>query len=83
MYIMCAFEGNANQIFAIGWNIRCLHQCLVIAASLPQQTEVLSPYSAWVPLCRIFTLLTFCVVFTLRLPGFQALSDVLVQRKIF
>ena len=83
MYTMFAFEGNANQIFALGWNIRCLHQFLVIASSLSPQTEVLSPYSVWVPLCRLFALLIFCGVLTLRLPDFQALLGVLAQRQIF
>ena len=76
MYTMFAFEGNANHIFTLGWNIQCLHQFLVIASSLSPQTEVLSPYSVWIPLCRLFTLLIFCCVLTLRLPDFQALSDV-------
>ena len=83
MYTMLALEGNANQIFALGWNIGCLHQFLVIASSLFPQTEVLSPYSVLVPLCRLFTRLIFCGVLILRLPDFQALSIVLLQRQIF
>ena len=34
MYIMFAFRGNANHIFALRWNIFCLHQFLVMASSL-------------------------------------------------
>ena len=83
MYIMFAFEGKANQMFAIAWNIRCLHQFLVIASSLSPQIEVLSPSSVWVPLCTLFTLLIVCVALTLGLPDFQALSGVLVQRQTF
>ena len=83
MYTVFAFEGNTNNILALGWNIRCLHQFLVIASSLSPQTEVLSPYSVLVPLCRLFTLLIFCVVLTLRLPDFQALLGVLVPRQTF
>ena len=44
MYITFAF-GCSEQIFAIGSNVRCLHQLLVFASSLCPQTEVLSPYS--------------------------------------
>ena len=83
MYTRFAFEGNGNQPFAVGRNIWCLHQFLVFAPSLSPQTEVLSPYSVWVPPCRLFTLLIFCVVLTLRLPDFQALSGVLVQTQTF
>ena len=83
MYTMFAFEGNANQMSALGWNTRCLQQLLVNASSLPPQTEVLSQYSVWVPLCTLFTLLIFCVVLTSRLPDLQALSCALVKRHIF
>ena len=83
MYTMFAFEGNANQIFALEWTIRCLHQFWAIASYSSPQTEVLSPYSVPVPLCRLFTQLIFCVVLTLRFPNFQALSGVLVQSQTF
>ena len=83
MYIVFAFEGNTNQIFAIGLNIRCLHQFLVIASSVSPHTAVLSPHSVWAPLCRLFTLLIFWVVVTLRLPDFKVLSGILTQRQTF
>ena len=83
MYTMFAFEGNANQIFALWWYIWCLHPFLVNVPSLSPQTEVLSPHSVWVPLSRLFTLLIFRGVLTLRLPDFQALSGFLVQIQIF
>ena len=45
MYTTFTFQGNAKEIVALGWDILCLHQFLVIASSLSPQTEVLSPYS--------------------------------------
>ena len=83
MYTMFACESKADQLFAIEWNVQCLHRLLVFVTSFSPRTEVLSPYSALVPPCRLFSVLIFCILLTLRLPDFQALSGVLVQRQIF